>query len=82
MRAIAVCLGVGLACAHVCAGVVGWAVLVRGLFVSVRVVVLWWRAADPRHGAIHEVWQQCTRWGGNALDSAALHYLLPSAMLR
>ena len=35
---VAVCLGVGLACAQVCAGVVGWAVLLRGLSVSVRVV--------------------------------------------
>ena len=76
MRGVAVCLGVGLACARVCAGVVGSGGVVAG-FVCERGVS--WRLGDVRQTHIME---RFTRYGSNALDSAAMHCLLPSAMLR
>ena len=53
-----------------------WSVLVRGLSVS----VVWsWRLGGARQTHIME---RFTRCGSIALDSAAMHCLLPSAMLR
>ena len=58
------------ACAHVCAGLLG----------GTSASVAWsWRLGDVRQTQIIE---RFTRCGSNALDSEALHYLLPSAMLR
>ena len=76
MRGVAVCLGVGLACARVCAGVVGSGGVVAG-FVCERGVS--WRLGDVRQTHIME---RFTRYGSIALDSVAMHWLLPSAMLR
>ena len=67
MRGVAVCLGVGLACARVCAGVVGSGGVVAG-FVCERGVS--WRLGDVRQTHIME---RFTRYGSNALDSEALH---------
>ena len=58
MRAIAVCLGVGLACAHVCAGVVGGG--------GVGSVVAGFVCERACRGA------SVTR-GSNALDGEAMH---------
>jgi len=62
-----VCLGVGLACAHVCGVVVGSGSVVAG-FVCERSAS--WCFDDARQTHIME---RFTRCGSNALDSEALH---------
>ena len=72
---VRVCLGVGLSCARVCAGVVGSGGVVAG-FVCERGASWCFGGARQTH-----IMEQFTRCGSNALDSAAMHCLLPSAML-
>ena len=64
---VAVCLGVGLACAHVCAGLL-WGL--RACWGFVCACGWSWPLGDVRQTHIME---RFTRCGSNALDSEALH---------
>ena len=81
------CLGVGLACAHVCAGVVGAGSVVAGVLgalcrllrsLSVSVARLWCFG----HARQTHIMERFARRGSNALEGKALHCLLSGAMLR
>ena len=76
---VAVCSGVGLACARVRGAVVAWGG--RGMGAAGFI----WECgafAALRYCAATRIMEQFTRCCSNALDSRALHCLLPSAMLR